>query len=268
MYKGLIYFLLLSFIHLHTIGQDSTTVISNNEGLVYVNSFEFGNRAEIYQSPYRDRVYTYVQYGRKINNLDVFARLLRYSLGSTVGYMGEVDIYLKFKKNGYGYFNSGYSGSKLLPTFRTRAELYKSIGRFECSLGTGFIKPFNYDGIPIITGTIGYYFGDYFTYLRPTFSFITGGAAKSIFVSGRRYFTKTDYLELSFLKGKDTGAGRNYNAIENSFGLDTYLARVSGRLKRGRYKFGAGLDYGGLFITSANEYAQFFGFDFYINRTF
>lgn len=247
--------------------QDST-VVDQQKVQLAKNSIEVGNRFELYASPYKDRVYTYIQYGRKINCLNAFGRLLRYSLGENVAYMGEVDLYLKFKKNGYGYFNAGYSGAQLLPTYRGRLEIYRSAGQVEYSLGGGVVKPFNYNIIPIITGTIGYYFGNYFAYARPTVSFVEDGVAKSIFLSGRRYFTKDDFIEMSFLKGEDTGAGRTFNAVENSFGLDTYLARLSGRMLRGKYKFGAGLDYGGLYIPTRSEYANFFGFDFYVNRAF
>lgn len=241
-------------------GQDSVKI--------YRNSFEIGGRLESYKDPYKDRTYAYFQYGRKFKSVDYFARLLHYSVGSNNAFMVESDVYWKFKKNGYSFFNAGYSDSELLPNYRLRAEVYRNYKRWEYSLGAGLVKPKNYDVIPMVTGTIGYYFGNYFVYARPTLSFVDDGVAKSLFLSGRHYFSKTDYLEASFLKGEDTGAGRNFSAVENSFGLDTYLIRLSGRMKRGKYKFGMGVDYGGLFIPQRDEYAKFVGVDVFINREF
>ena len=56
--------------------------------------------------------------------------------------------------------------------------------------------------------------------------------------------------------------------MANTFGLDTYLARVNGQFKTGRYKIGVGFDYGGIFIPNREEYMRFTGFDVFLNREF
>lgn len=234
----------------------------------FPNSLEVGYRFESYNKNYNDRTFLYVQYGRTIKQVDVLARVLRYTLGNFEGYQFEGEAYWKFKRNGYSYFDVAYSDAFILPNYRIRAELFQMANRFEYSLGAGIVKPFNFDNIPVITGTLGYYFGDYFVYVRPTFSYVEGGFTKAIFIQGRRYFTKTDFIALSMLRGADTGASRDVNSTANTFGNDTYLIRFSGKVATGRFKIGAGLDFGGLFIPERKEFAQFVGFDIFINRQF
>lgn len=232
-----------------------------------LNSIELNARYEGYPNG-QDRTYVFLQYGRKIGPAEVFAKVWRYSLGKKVGHLFETDAYLKFKKQGYAYFDAAYSSSFLLPNYRFRAELFQNWKRFEYSLGLGMVKPPGFNSIPFVTGTIGYYFSDYFIYIRPTFSYIGDGVTRSIFIQARRYFNKTDFIALSGLRGADTGASRNINAIANTFGLNTYLVRMNGQLKKGPYKFGAGFDYGGFFIPSREDYLTFAGFDVFVNREF
>ena len=233
----------------------------------YMNSLEVSVRYEHYPTG-PERTYTHFQYGRKIGEADVFAKVLRYTLDENVAYLFETDAYIKHKKNGYSYFDAAWSASEILPNYRLRAEVYQNWKRFEFSTGVGVVKPYRFYAIPLLTGTLGYYFSDYFIYARPTFSYVDDAFSKSIFVQARRYLNKTDFLALSVLRGADTGANRNINAIANTFGLDTYLVRLNGQVKTGRYKIGAGIDYGGLFIPTRDDYMTFTGFDVFVNREF
>lgn len=244
-----------------TEGSDSTKKIP-------LNSIEVAFRFEDFEKDYSDRTYFYVQYGRKIGSVDAFLKVLRYTLGTTTGYQIENDTYWKFKKQGYAYFNLAYSDNVILPNYRIRAEVFQNHKQWEYSLGAGIVKPHTFREIPLITGTLGYYFSDYFIYARPTFSYVDNGFTKSLFVQGRKYFTKTDFVALSFLKGADTGVNRNVNAVANSFGSDVYLIRANGQMKTGAIKLGAGLDYGGIWIPEVNEYASYFGFDLFVNLEF
>lgn len=241
------------------VGQDS---LKRN-----LNSLEASIRYEHYPKG-AERTFFHLQYGRKIGKADVFAKVLRYTVDNTAAYLFESEAYVKFNKKRYAYFDAAWSASELLPNYRLRAELFQNWRGFEYSLGTGVVKPYSFESIPLITGTIGYYFSDYFIYARPTFSYVEDGFTKSLFVQARRYFNKTDFLAVSVLRGADTGTNRNINAIANTFGLDTYLARVNGQVRKGVYKFGIGLDYGGIFIPSREEYMSFAGFDVFINREF
>lgn len=241
---------------------------SSDSSIVYLNSIESGYRYESYNKNYSDRTFFYIQYKRTIKQVDLFAKVLQYRFAGFTAYQFETEAYWKFKTQGYAYFDAAYSDSFILPNYRLRAELFQNKGTFEYSIGVGVVKPFNFEVIPLLTGTLGHYFGDYFVYVRPTFTYVEEGVTKSIFVQGRRYFTKTDFVALSILRGADTGTSRDVNSIANSFGNDTYIVRINGNVKLGRYKIGAGFDYGGLYIPERTEYAQFVGFDIFINREF
>jgi YaiO family outer membrane protein len=251
--------ILLLFAFAECEAQDSTHT--------FLNSLEVSLRHEHYPKG-AERSYLHFQYGRKIGQADVFAKVLRYTVDKNVSYLFETEAYIKFKKNGYSYFDAAWSASELLPNYRLRAEIFENWKSFEYSAGIGVVKPHHFDAIPLLTATLGYYFADYFVYARPTFSYVDDGFSKSLFVQARRYLTKTDFLALSLLRGADTGTNRNINAIANTFGLDTYLVRLNGQAKKGRYKFGVGFDYGGIFIPTREEYLSFTGFDLFINREF
>lgn len=234
---------------------------------VPLNSVEANVRLEHYPDGF-DRTYLYLQYGRKIGRADVFGKVLRYTLDDNVSYLFETEAYVKSPKNGYWYFDAAWSASEFLPNYRLRAEMFRNWKRFEYSVGAGVVKPKDFDAIPLFTGSFGYYFGNYFVYVRPTFSYLDNGLAKSFFAQGRRYINKTDFIALSALRGADTGTSRPSNAIANSFGLDTWLVRVNAQVKKGKYKVGAGLDHGGIFIPGRESYMSFTGFDVFINREF
>lgn len=232
-----------------------------------LNSLEVNVRYEHYALS-AERTFLHLQYGRKIGRTDLFAKILRYTLDQKVSYLLETEAYVKFKRNGYSYFDAAYSASDLFPNYRLRAEVFRNWRQFEYSLGVGVVKPYAFPTIPLITGTIGYYFSDYFVYARPTFSYVDDGVSKSLFVQGRRYLNKTDFVGVSVLRGADTGTNRNVNAIANTFGLDTYLVRINGQAKHGKYKLGAGFDYGGFYVPGREEYLRFSGFDIFLNRSF
>lgn len=128
--------------------------------------------------------------------------MLRYTVEEKVSYLFETEAYVKFRKNGYSYFDAAYSGSEMLPNYRLRAEIFKNWKKIEYSLGLGVVKPHTFESIPLFTGTLGYYFSDYFIYGRPTFSYVEDGFSKSLFIQARRYFNKTDFLALSALRAQ------------------------------------------------------------------
>jgi YaiO family outer membrane protein len=234
----------------------------------YRNSISSGFRYERFLKNYSDRTFFHVQYGRHFSKADWLVKALQYTLGDLKGYQFESELYVRFKKPGYLYFDAAYSDASILPNYRLRTELFLSAGRFDYSFGAGIVKPFQFEIIPVVTGTMGYYFGDYYVYARPTFTYVEEGLTKSFFAHARRYFTKTDFLSLSILRGADTGTSRSVTSIANSFGNNTYLFRLQGQLKQGPYKLGAGIDHGGIYIPERSEYAPFLGFDVSINRSF
>ncbi len=249
------------------IASANPTAYAQDTAVTPPNSIEANMRVEHYPNGF-DRTYLYLQYGRKIGPADIFGKVLRYTINTNVSYLFETEAYIKAPKNGYWYLDAAYSSSSLLPNYRLRAEVFRNWKRFEYSVGAGVVGPRNFDPIPLVTGTLGFYFGDYFVFARPTFSYLDQGLAKSLSVQARRYLSKTDFVAITALRGADTGTSRPSNAIANSFGLDTWLVRVSVQAKRGPYKLGLGLDHGGLFIPSRESYMNFTGIDIFINREF
>lgn len=252
-----------------TFAQNSndTSQIEKISQRIFSNSFEVSYRLEDYFNPYSNRTYTYLQYGRHSKRSDLLFKSLRYTLGDLTGYQFESELYWRFKRQGYIYSDVTWSDSFILPNYRFRAEVFQNIKQFEYSLGAGIVKPHHFKSIPLVTGTLGYYFGNYFAYVRPTFSYVDG-VTKSLFVQGRRYFNKYNFVALSFLKGADTGTSRNVNAVANQFGSDTYLVRLNGQVKIKRFKVSAGADHGGIYIPERSEYARFVGVDVTLNYEF
>lgn len=239
----------------------------NSKEKLYRNSFEVSARLEDYYNQFNNRTFIYLQYGRHSKRSDFFLKSLRYTLGDFTGYQFESELYWRFKKQGYTYVDATWSDSFILPNYRFRVEVFQNVKQIEYSLGAGVVKPHSFREIPLVTGTLGYYFGNYFVYVRPTFSYVDG-ITKSLFVQGRRYFSKHNFIALGLLRGADTGTSRNLNAVANQFGADTYMARLNGQVKIKRYKISAGIDHGGIYIPERNEYARFFGFDVTLNREF
>lgn len=235
------------------------------------NSAEVLTRYENWNKGMNDRTFFYAQYGRHEAKFDAFVRSTFMFRNGDSGLLLDADYYPKFKK-GYGYFNLGYSSSEMFfPQFRGAGEIYKPFAKkFEGSLGFRYINvdfPEHYN-IWSVTGTLGYYFGDYFAYVRPTVSFIDDGIGWNGMGSIRRYFDK-NYIELMAGKGVDTGISRNVNAIENNFGLQSYIIRMKGLYNINELtSVSFGYDFSGIFLPSKDEYVQINSIDLTIRRKF
>jgi YaiO family outer membrane protein len=235
------------------------------------NSLEVFNRVELWGNDLPNRTFTYLQYGRHTEKGDVYIRPTILNTRNKTAFLLDTDYYPKFKK-GYGYFNFAYSNSnKFFPRMRLGGEIYKPIyKKFEASLGVRYINiiyPNTYN-IPSITGTIGYYFGDFYTYIRPTVSILYDGAAWNGLWVTRRYFDK-NYIELMVSRGVDTGIERNVSALENNFGLQTYMVRMKGLRNINELTvISIGYDFSGIFIPSKDEYVQINSVDLQIRRKF
>ena len=215
-----------------------------------------------------DRSFWSLQYGITVRRTDLFFKTMRYSMGTRTGYQFENELYHKLSASSYLYTDAAYAASTLLPHYRLRAEYFRNIKRFEVSGGGGIVKPHSFRAIPLITATFGYYAGNYFIFARPTFSYVDNGVTRSIFVQARRYLSKTDFVAISVLKGADTGTSRSANATANSFGSDTYLFRLAFQKKLQQWKFGVGIDHGGIYVRERSDYMRFVGIDVNLNYTF
>ena len=124
------------------------------------------------------------------------------------GVQAEVDAYPKFSKSLSGYFNYGFSNSKIFPKHRVGAEVLKELpNAMEASLGFRYLS-FAADNATILTGSFGLYRGNYYASLRP---FIVPDAEKGLGVSG-------SLLVRRYLKD-----GNNYLGLNLGYGFDTEL---------------------------------------------
>ncbi len=124
------------------------------------------------------------------------------------GVQAEVDAYPKISKSLSGYFNYGFSNSKIFPKHRVGAEVLKELpNAMEASLGFRYLS-FAADNATILTGSFGLYRGNYYASFRP---FIVPDAEKGLGVSG-------SLLVRRYLKD-----GNNYLGLNLGYGFDTEL---------------------------------------------
>jgi YaiO family outer membrane protein len=234
------------------------------------NSVELAARHEVFYQGLPDRSFFSLQYGRLIKEHELFFRINSMWRPDNYGLQFETDFYPKFPPRMYGYFNLGYSASALFPRLRTAAEAFRSFnGGWEFSLGLRTLHMSNYN-ILSLTGTAGKYIGNWYGYLRPTVSFLTDGTALGMLLEIRRYFgTGASYLGVMFFRGRDAGITRDFNAIENSFGLETYMLRVKAKIALNHLTdLTVGADYSGIFIPSRGRFIGLAGIDAIIRRRF
>ncbi len=144
------------------------------------------------------------------NNLDpwhyvsawVERREPKYSLIGRVNYANrfgtdavqfEADAYPLFSRTLYGYFNIGYSPSETsFPEWRLGGELYANLpGAWEASGGFRYLR-FAITEVSMLSGSVGKYYGNYWTSLRPTAAFDDGEVSYSLLLITRRYFADAD----------------------------------------------------------------------------
>lgn len=112
----------------------------------------------------------------------------------------EADAYVLFSTKTYLYLNAGFAKGKVFPNNRAGIELYHVLPvDIELSAGYRYLY-FSPNKINIYTGSIGYYFGDYWISFRPFFVNDINNGNKSTFTFiGRRYFVDSEnYLTLRF----------------------------------------------------------------------
>ncbi|MFS4455451.1 YaiO family outer membrane beta-barrel protein [Maribacter sp. 2304DJ31-5] len=124
------------------------------------------------------------------------------------GIQAEMDAYPRFSKTLSGYFNYGFSGSKIFPRHRIGGEVLKELPKaLEVSLGFRHLS-FENDNATILTGTFGLYRGNYYAVLRP---YVVPDAREGVGVSGNLLIRK--YLR----------DGNNFMGLNLVYGFDTEL---------------------------------------------
>lgn len=110
----------------------------------------------------------------------------------------EADAYILFSQKTYLFLNTGFSEGKVFPKGRAGIEFYQVLPNdFELSAGYRYLY-FSPNKVNIYTGSLGYYFGDYWISFRPFFVDESGNETKSTFtLTARRYFIDSEnYLTL------------------------------------------------------------------------
>lgn len=234
------------------------------------NSIEGAGRYEYWANGFPDRYFLYLQYGRKIREHQLFFRLNSVWRAGEQGLQYDVDFYPKFSPKSYGYFNVGYSNSPLLPRLKTAAEVFRSLNKgWEVSLGIRVVHIPDYN-IFSVTGIVGRYFGNWYVYGRPTINFLKNDINMNFLAEARLYSGDgRSYIGMMALYGTDVGVTRDFNAIENSFGLETYLIRFKALVNvTENTDVSGGVDFSGYNIPSAGGYVPVVGIDVTIRRRF
>lgn len=139
----------------------------------------------------------------------------------------EADAYVLFSRKTYLYLNTGFAEGKVFPKGRAGLELYLVLpNNIELSLGYRYLY-FSPNKVNIYTGSIGYYFGDYWISFRPFFVNESDEKTKSTFTFiGRRYFVDSE----------------NYLTVRAGFGSYPVSANTQADFFRNDSKF-FGVDY-------------------------
>lgn len=129
-----------------------------------------------------------IQFSRRSRLGPMFARVNLADRFGTWGYQTEVDWYPRIANGWYGYLSYGYSGSSLFPQHRFGAEAYTKLpGSLEASLGLRYLAFEGGGNVTIYTGSLGYYFRNYWISIKPYITPRDGGASLSMTTTFRWY---------------------------------------------------------------------------------
>jgi YaiO family outer membrane protein len=149
---------------------------------------------------------------------------------SLKGVQPEIEAYPRIANGVYAYVNYGYSNSALFPQHRVGGEVYSKLPKsFEASIGARYLYFNSSTSVVLYTGSIGYYFKNYWVSLRPYLSGDHSGVSFSSTATVRYYFANSD----NFL-GANLGYGfsPDERRMQSSNGLSTDVISI---LKSQRY---------------------------------
>lgn len=118
----------------------------------------------------------------------------------------ETDWYPKLNEKSYFYVNYGYSATALFPNHRAGLEYFTNLPKaWEASVGGRFLS-FAQNNVPIYTGSVGYYYGNYYSSFRGFFvPKKEGSPVISASLRTRKYLkTAFQFLDLELGAGYDT----------------------------------------------------------------
>ncbi|MEW5797701.1 MAG: YaiO family outer membrane beta-barrel protein [Bacteroidota bacterium] len=158
---------------------------------------------------------TYIQYNRSTYFGSIIGRMnYRYRAGKS-GVQGEFDAYPRIMSGLYAYLNYGFAGSSssLFPAHRAGLEaFFKLPSSFEGSFGGRYLNFGTGSDVTIYTGSLGYYYKDFWFSLRPYITPSNVSFSRSLNVAVRWYYAGSAE---EYFSGK-IGAGfspdeRNYD---------------------------------------------------------
>jgi len=166
-----------------------------------LSSNEIGLKAsyEEYSKVFNLMQYYALSYNKQTKLGSIIARVNYANKFKSNGYQYVIDLYPRIKEGMYAYLSYGLSNSSLYPNYRYGAELYTSLPKgLEASLG---MRALNYGNgtTYIYTGSVGWYTGNYYLYIRPYFTPNDTGISKSGTFNIRRYGKDADtYFRIYF----------------------------------------------------------------------
>ena len=166
------------------------------------NRLSVGNAVDVFDVGYDPMIYASVEYTRETSLGKIIPRLNYSNRFNQNGWQYEIDFYPKLSKKLYAYLNYGYSQDAIYPRHRGGAELYLNLpNALEVSAGMRYLA-FASGETTILTGSVGWYKGNYYLALRPYVTPTGQSTGFSGNVLGRRYFShKEHYLGINLGMG-------------------------------------------------------------------
>ena len=191
----------------------------------------------------------YLQYNRSTYFGSIIARINYRNRGGKGGAQMEIDVYPRIMSGIYAYASYGFAGSSssLFPAHRAGLEaFFKLPSSFEGSFGARYMNFGPGSDVTIYTGSLGYYYKDYWFSLRPYVTPSDISFSRSLSFSIRYYY---DGIAEEYFSGK-FGAGfspdeRNYDpANESVYLLKAQSAGIGWQKPIGLYSLlNVNLDY-------------------------
>lgn len=179
---------------LEEINPSNTDVLKFRESIesdFMMQGFTVNETYDWYSDIYDPTHIAYLQYNHATILGTMIARLNVRRRGSKDGFQGEVESYPRIVKGVYAYVSYGFAGrsSSLFPEHRGGLELFfKLPSSFESSIGVRYLNFGPGNDVTMYTGTVGYYYRDYWFSLRPFVTPSSVSFSRSLSFTTRYYY--------------------------------------------------------------------------------
>ncbi len=181
------------------------------------NGIGINYASDRFSDKYDPMHYATVQVSRRTAYGSLFARFNYSTRFGTHGSQVEVDLYPRIADGVYAYVNYGTSASALFPKHRAGGELYTKLpSSYEGSLGLRYLFFGPLSSVTMYTGSLGYYFGNYWVSFRPYFIPNNAGLSKSASLTLRRYLADAENF---FSLKAGAGFSADERTIQSSAGF-------------------------------------------------